>query len=320
MSGFVGIDVSKERLDVAHRPSGKAWQFANDQSGHQELIAALQAEEPELVVLEATGGYEQVAALELATAGLAVAVVNPRQARDFAKALGKLAKTDRIDAQVLAHFAESVRPEPRPLSDEDQRRLEALAQRRRQLVGMLVSEQNRLESCRVEVVRQDIRETIAWLRKRLKDLDKDISREIQKSPLWREKEKLFRSIPGVGPVTVLMLLTEMPELGKLNRKEIAALAGLAPFNDDSGKRDGMRRIWGGRSRVRPMLYMATLIGIRFNPVLRAFFARLCAAGKPKKVAITACMRKLLVQLNAIARDNQPWKYAAASASAAALNP
>lgn len=320
MSGFVGIDISKERLDVAHRPSGKVWQFANDPEGHKELVAALRAEQPELIVVEATGGYEQVVALEMAASGLAVAVINPRQARDFAKALGKLAKTDRIDAQVLAHFAESVRPETRPLADEEQRRLEALAQRRQQLVTMLVSEQNRLESCRVEVVRQDIRETIAWLRKRLKDLDKDISRQLRSSPIWREKEQLFRSIPGVGFVTVVTLLASLPELGKLNRKQIAALVGLAPFNDDSGKRGGQRSIWGGRAQVRSTLYMATLSGVRHNPNLRAFYARLCAAGKPKKVAITACMRKLLVHLNAVARDGVAWRHAAAPALAAALNP
>jgi transposase len=318
--GYVGVDVSKARLDLAHRPSGETWSESNDHAGIQRLVEQVKEIGPELVVLEATGGYEAPAAAALATAGIAVAVVNPRQVRDFAKALNKLAKTDRIDALVLAHFAQAVRPEPRPLSDEAQQRLEALMLRRRQIIEMVVAESNRLESCRVAQVRHDIEETVTWLRRRLKDIDRDLDRAIRDSPVWREREPLFRGVPGVGRVTIAALASELPELGKLNRKQIAALVGVAPFNDDSGKRDGRKRVWGGRSGVRATLYMAAVAAIRCNPVLKPFYAHLCANGKPKKVALVACMRKLLTHLNAMARDGKPWNHLLAATPAAASAP
>lgn len=315
--GFVGIDVSKERLDVAHLPSATPWTETNDEAGIGRLVGRVKEAAPELVVLEATGGYEAAVAIALATAGIPVAVVNPRQVRDFAKAMNKLAKTDAIDAQVLALFGERVRPEPRPLGDESQRELEALLLRRRQLVEMIASERNRLESCRVTKIRADIEETIQWLRRRLKDIDRDLDRAIRNSPVWREREQLFRGIPGVGRVTVAVLASDLPELGKLNRKQIAALVGVAPFNDDSGRRlDGKRHIWGGRATVRAALYMASISAIRCNPVLKPFYAHLRAAGKLPKVALVACMRKLLTMLNAIARDNKPWKHAITAPAAA----
>jgi transposase len=308
--GFVGIDVSKDVLDVAHRPSGSSWAEPNDETGIARLVARLREVKPELVVLEATGGYETAVAIALATAGVAVAVVNPRQVRDFAKAFNKLAKTDAIDADCLALFGERVRPEPRPLGDEAQRQLEALMLRRRQLVEMIASERNRLQSCRVETIRKDIQETIQWLGRRLKDIDRDLDSALRRSPIWREREPLFRSVPGVGRVTVAVLASELPELGTLNRKQIAALVGVAPFNNDSGRRtDGKRQVWGGRASVRATLYMATLKATQTNLVIRAFYARLLATGKPKKVALVACMRKLLTMLNAMARDGRPWAHA-----------
>jgi transposase len=313
---WIGIDVSKKRLDGAHRPSEERWTEANDGPGIARLVARVREAAPELVVLEATGGYEAVVATELATAGIAVAVVNPRQVRDFAKALGILAKTDRIDAAVLARFAEVVHPEPRPLSDEAQQQLEALMLRRRQLVEMLGAERNRLDKCRVAVVRQDIEQTIKWLERRLKDIDRDLDRAIQSSPIWRARDRLFQGIPGVGRVTVAVLLADVPEIGTLNRKQIAALVGVAPFNNDSGQRTGGKRcIWGGRAGARATLYMAALVATRSNHVFRPFYARLLAAGKPKKVALVACMRKLLVMLNAMARDARPWRHALAAAPA-----
>jgi transposase len=308
--GWIGIDVSKQRLDCAHRPSQQCWTEDNDGPGIARLVARVREAAPELVVLEATGGYEAVVATELAMAGICVAVVNPRQVRDFAKALGILAKTDRIDAAVLARFAEVVHPEPRPLSDEAQRQLDALMQRRRQLIEMILAERNRLENCRVAVVRKDIEEVIVLLRRRLKDMDRDLDRAIQSSPIWRARDQLFRGIPGVGRVTVAALLADVPEIGTLNRKQIAALVGVAPFNRDSGQRTGGKRCtWGGRAGVRATLYMAALVASRRNHVFRPFYARLLAAGKPKKVALVACMRKLLITLNAMARDAQPWRHA-----------
>jgi transposase len=315
--GFVGIDVSKASLDVAHLPSGETWTESNDPAGIDRLTGRLKALAPELVVLEATGGYEILLATALSTAGLAAAVVNPRQVRDFAKAVNRLAKTDRLDAGVLALFGERVRPEPRPVGDTQQRRMEALMQRHRQIVEMVVAEGNRLESCREATVREDILETIKWLKRRLKDIDHDLDRELRNSPVWRAREALFRRIPGVGRTTVATLASDLPELGKLNRKQIAALVGLAPFNDDSGtSRKGKRRCRGGRAGVRSVLYMATLTATRFNPVIRSHYARLLAKGKEKKVALVACMRKLLTHLNAIARDNKPWNHALAAGIAA----
>jgi transposase len=316
-TGFVGIDVSKATLDVAHLPSGETWTESNDEAGIGRLVARLQAMGPELAVLEATGGYEVLVATALSTARLAAAVVNPRQVRDFAKALNKLAKTDRIDAVTLALFGERLRPEPRPVADEQQRRMEALMLRHRQIIEMVVAEGSRLESCREATVRADINETIAWLKRRLKDIDRDLDRELRSSPVWREREALFRGIPGVGRTTVATLASDLPELGKLNRKQIAALVGVAPFNADSGTSvKGKRRCWGGRSSVRSVLYMATLAATRHNAVIKAHYAQLLARGKEKKVALVACMRKLLTHLNAMARDNARWNHALAASAAA----
>jgi transposase len=317
-NGFVGIDVSKATLDVAHRPSGEAWRESNDSDGVARLAERLKAAAPELVVLEATGGYEKLVAIKLSTANVPVAVVNPRQVRDFAKAINRLAKTDRIDAEVLALFGERVRPEPRPLADEQQQRMEALMLRHRQIVEMIVAESNRHDQCRNATVCADIDATIKWLKGRLKEIDRDLDRELRSSPVWRDREALFRGIPGVGRTTVAALASDLPELGQLNRKQIVALVGLAPFNDDSGtSKKGKRRCRGGRSGVRSVLYMATLAATRWNPVIKQHFAQLVARGKERKVALIACMRKLLTHLNAMARDNKPWNHALAAPAASA---
>ena len=303
---YVGIDVSKARLDVAVLPSGEVRSSSNDEVGFDELITWFRALGPKLVVMEATGGYEAPLASALAVAGIEVAVINPRLVRDFGKALGKLAKTDRIDAQVIALFAEKVSPEPRPLPDSDTQELAGLVSRRKQISDMLVAEQNRLAATAIAPVRADIQEHITWLRRRLKDADKDLYDRMRKSPLWRVKEQLLRSAPGIGPGNALSLIAMLPELGSLAGKQVAALVGVAPFNRDSGTLRGKRTIWGGRADVRSMLYMGTLSTIRYSPTIGATYARLVAAGKPKKVAIVACMRKLLVRLNAMMRDGKPW--------------
>ena len=303
---YVGIDVSKARLDVAVLPSGEVRSSSNDEVGFDELITWFRALGPKLVVMEATGGYEAPLASALAVAGIEVAVINPRLVRDFGKALGKLAKTDRIDAQVIALFAEKVSPEPRPLPDSDTQELAGLVSRRKQISDMLVAEQNRLAATAIAPVRADIQEHITWLRRRLKDADKDLYDRMRKSPLWRVKEQLLRSAPGIGPGNALSLIAMLPELGSLTGKQVAALVGVAPFNRDSGTLRGKRTIWGGRADVRSMLYMGTLSTIRYSPTIGATYARLVAAGKPKKVAIVACMRKLLVRLNAMMRDGKPW--------------
>jgi len=304
---FAGIDVSKARLDMALRPSGEVMSRPNDEEGIEQLVARLQAAKPTLVVVEATGGLQILAVTALAAAKIPVAVVNPRQVRDFAKALGKLAKTDRIDAAVLAHFADAVRPEPRPLPEKQTRLLAGQMARRRQLTSMLVEEKNRRSAARSKALRDDIDAHIKWLQERIESLDKDLDQRIRQSPLWREKEALLRSVPGVGPIVSRTLMAELPELGALTRKEIAALAGLAPFNQDSGQRQGKRVIWGGRATVRGVLYMATLTAIRWNPVIRTHYERLVAAGKHKKVALVACMRKLLVILNAMVKSGNFWR-------------
>jgi transposase len=309
---FVGIDVSKARLDVHVLPSKAAWSVDNDDSGHRELAKKLVELNPTLVVLEATGGYQTQVVAELAVHKLAVAVVNPRQVRDYAKATGQLAKTDAIDAAVLAGFAAAIRPEPRPLRDEESQELLAMMLRRRQLVDMRTAEMNRLETCRVGRVRRDIQTTITWLTRRIKDVDDDIDKLIRSLPVWRAREELLSSAKGIGPQTARTLMASLPELGTLDRRKVAALAGLAPFNDDSGKSlRGKRRIRGGRAEVRAVLYMATLNATRFNPTIRAMYTRLVAAGKAKKVALIACARKLLTILNAMARTNTPWKLEAA---------
>lgn len=302
---FVGIDIAKSRVDVALRPTGEAWTCGNDGPGIAQIITRLQEVRPALVVLEATGGLEVPLTAALAAAALPVVVVNPRQVRDFAKATGKLAKTDRIDARVLAHFGDAVRPEPRPVPDEVTRGLSALVARRRQVVEMLTAERNRLGSASTSVQAR-ITAHITWLQDELEELDDQLGHAVRESPVWREKESLLRSAPGVGPVLSRTLLADLPELGTLGRKQIAALVGVAPLNRDSGRRCGIRAVWGGRAQVRAVLYMATLVATRFNPVVKAFYEHLLAAGKEKKVAQTACMRKLLTILNAMMKHHTPW--------------
>lgn len=311
---FVGIDVSKQRLDVHVRPSGEQWSVDNDSKGHARLVEKLAALTPTLVVLEASGGYQAAAAAELAANKLAVAIVNPRQVRDFAKATGRLAKTDVLDAAVLAHFAEAVRPEPRAMPDEMTVALHALVTRRRQLIDMRTAESNRLETCHVEQVRRNIKKMIRTLDKQIDNVDDDLDTTIRNSPVWRERENLLSTVIGVGSTTARTLLTHLPELGRLNRRSIAALVGLAPFNDDSGQRFGKRSIRGGRAEVRSVLYMATVTAIRWNPQIQPVYQRLLAAGKKPKVALIACARKLLTILNAMMRTNQSWRLDAAKAA------
>ncbi len=305
MDPYVGVDVSKARLDIAARPSGEMWTVANDEEGIEALLGRLRRMRPSLVVLEASGGYERPVVATLAAAGIPVAVVNPRQARDFAKATGKLAKTDELDAQALAHFAEAVRPEVRPIPDEQAREFAAVLARRRQVVGMLVAEGNRLETS-VSPVRERIEAHIGFLEAELDDLDRDLDKAIRESPVWREKDELLRSVPGVGPKVSATLLADLPELGAVNNKKLAALVGVAPLNRDSGVFRGKRRVWGGRAAVRQMLYMAAVTAARCNPAFQEFYGRLVAAGKPKKVALTACMRKLLAVLNSMLRHGTRW--------------
>jgi transposase len=300
-------------LDVAVRPSGERWQVANDATGITELVPQLQALSPMLIVLEATGGLELPLLAALGSAGQPVVAINPRQVRDFAKAVGKLAKTDALDAQVLAHFAEAVRPTVRPLPDATTQVLAALVTRRRQLVEMLTAEDNRRRSAPA-AIRADIQAHIAWLRKRLKDLDQELGQSLRASPLWREQEDVLRSVPGIGPTVTATLLAELPELGTLGRKQIAALVGVAPLNCDSGTLRGKRTVWGGRATVRAALYMAALVATQHNPVIRALYARLLAAGKLKKVALTACMRTLLVILNALLEHRTRWAPSTAVAA------
>jgi len=308
---YVGIDVSKAHLDIGVRPTNQRWQVENDLEGIVELVKRLAEIKPGLIVMEATGGYEMAAAAELASAGLPVAVVNPRQVRDFAKSLGRLAKTDQIDAQVLARFGEAVRPEARALPDEQTQQLQALLTRRRQIIEMLVAEKNRVRLAHKGVL-AGLNEHITWLEKRLDESDKSLHDLLKNSPIWREKDDLLRSVPGVGPVLATTLLAELPELGALNRKKIAALVGVAPFNCDSGKMHGKRAIWGGRASIRAVLYMATLSSIRCNPVISTFYNRLIQAGKEAKVALVACMRKLLTILNAMVHNHKHWEAALAA--------
>ena len=308
--GFVGIDVAKAELEVVVRPSGARWTVTNNAAGLAQLQERLQASAPSLIVLEATGGYEVAVVAALATAALPVVVLNARQVRDFARATGRLAKTDAIDAGVLAHFAEVVRPPVRPLPDTMTQSLQAWLLRRRQLVEMLLAEEQRRSRAPRPIQRQ-IDQHVRWLRAQLGAVEKDLAQTLRESPVWREKDNLLRSVPGVGPVLTTTLLGDVPELGQLNRKQIAALIGVAPLNRDSGTYRGRRAVWGGRARVRATLYMATLTAARYNPVIRAFYERLVAAGKPKKVALTACMRKLLTILNAMIARRTAWKPPAA---------
>jgi transposase len=301
---FVGIDVSKAQLDVALRP-GDGFEVPHTEAGIGQLVERLQRAGPALIVLEATGGLELPLTGSLAAAGLPVAVVNPRQIRDFAKASGQLAKTDTLDAQLLARFAAVMRPPPRPLPDEQAQALAAVLTRRRQLIEMLVAEKNRLAGAR-PAIRTSLQAHITWLEHALAQTDTDLTQAIRQSPLWREKDDMLRSTPGVGPVLSTTLLANLPELGTLTRKQIAALVGVAPLNRDSGTLRGKRTVWGGRAHVRTALYMGTLVATRFNPVIKAFYQRLCAAGKAKKVALTACMRKLLTILNAMVKHRTLW--------------
>lgn len=302
---YLGIDVAKDELVIAVRPSGAQWTSPNAPAGLAALQERLRALQPALIVLEATGGYELAAVASLGAAGLPVVVVNPRQVRAFARATGRLAKTDRVDAEVLALFAERVRPAVRPLSDEATQDLEALLLRRRQLIEMLTAEKNRLGLAR-KPIRKSLTAHIRYLERELHGTDADLAAAVAASPLWRATEDLLQSVPGIGPVVARTLLAELPELGQLSRREIAALVGVAPVARDSGAQRGRRAIAGGRASVRTALYMATLVASRCNAVIRAHFQRLVALGKPKKVALVACMRKLLVILNAMLRHRTPW--------------
>jgi transposase len=303
---YVGIDVSKAQLDVALRPKGRHWRVGNNDEGIAALVEELQAAVPALVVLEATGGWELPLAAALGAAGLPVAVVNPRQVRDFAKATGRLAKSDRIDAQMLARFAEAVQPLPRPLPDADTKALGELLARRRQIVAMLTAERNRLQLASAPI-RQRIEAHVAWLEQELANLNKEMGQALRQSPLWREQDQLLRSAKGVGPILTATLLVDLPELGTLTRRQIAALVGVAPLSRDSGTLRGKRTIWGGRAPVRAALYMAALVATRHNPVIRAFYQRLRASGKTPKTALVAAMRKLLTILNAMMQHRTPWQ-------------
>ena len=305
-SRFVGIDISKDHLDVHVRPTGDSFRVRYDDAGLVTLVAHLRPLAPVVLVLEATGGYEVTVAATLASAALPVAVVNPRQVRDFARATGQLAKTDTLDARVLALFAEAVRPAARPVPDAQAAALGELIARRRQLVDMLGAEHNRRRLLRDRRLQRHLEAHIAWLEEALRRLDHDLTTLIRSTPVWRETDDLLRSVPGIGPVTAGTLIADPPELGRLDRRRIAALAGLAPIARDSGAFRGRRMIMGGRAHIYRVLYMATLTAITHNPVIRAFHQRLVAAGRPGKVALTAAMRKLLTILNAMLRDRRPW--------------
>ena len=302
---FVGIDVAKAEVVVAIAPGGDVFTIANAPAEAAALAQQLRKLKPQRVVLEATGGYETLVATTLAAAQLPVAVVNPRQVRDFARSTGQLAKTDQIDAGILAAFAQAIPVEVRPLPDQAARALQAVVSRRRQLVEMLTAERQRLLLAD-EAVAPSLHAVIRVLEQQLRDLDDDLQQRLHASPAWREAQDLLKSVPGVGDVVATTLLALLPELGHLNRKAVAKLVGVAPLNRDSGQWRGKRQVWGGRANVRTALYMAALVGTRWNPVLKAFYARLVAAGKPKKLALIACMHKLLLILNAVLRTHQPW--------------
>ena len=308
-ANFVGIDVSKDRLDVHLRPSAKAFAVARNGEGLDELVAELRRTVPTLVVFESTGGFELTVAAALAGAGLPVAVVNPRQIRDFARATGRLAKTDTLDAQTIALFAERVRPEPRPIADAEAQTLAELVARRRQVVEMIGMEANRRRQARGLRVQRSLEATLKTLETQLAELDREIDDNVRGSPVWRAADELLTSVPGVGDITARTLIAELPELGQLDRHRIAALVGVAPINRDSGQMRGHRAIAGGRSSVRNIFFMATLSAIRWNPVIKAHYTQLIARGRPKKVAVVACLRRLLGILNAILRTAAPWQTA-----------
>ena len=306
---FVGIDVAKAELVVSTQPTEERWTVANDERGVHTLVERLRSLEPQLIVLEATGGYELLCVAALAAAGLPVVVVNPRQVRDFAKATGQLAKTDRIDADILARFADKVRPTVRPLADADAQELAALLARRRQLLDMLQAERNRLGQVfgrGKQHVKKSLKSHIAFLEREVRMTDTDLGEMVRRSPAWRERDELLQSVPGVGPVLSRTLLADLPELGRLSRREIAKLVGVAPLSRDSGTMRGRRFVQGGRASVRAVLYMAALVATKRNAVIRTFYLRLLAAGKPKKLALVACMRKLLTILNVMVRTAQRW--------------
>jgi transposase len=310
---WIGVDVSKAHLDIAVRPTGEHWRCATTDAALVALRERVQALQPTLIVLEATGGLELRAATVLLEAGLPVAIVNPRQVRDFARAIGQLAKTDRLDAHVLAHFGEAVGPALRPLPDAATHELQALLARRRQVVEMLTAEKNRRAQAAAPV-RPRIEAHIRWLEQSLQELERDLDQALRTSPAWRVQDERLQSVPGVGPVLSLTLLAHLPELGTLSRQEIAALVGVAPRNRDSGTWRGKRTCWGGRAHVRALLYLGALSATRWNPVIRAFYERLCTAGKPRKVALMACMRKLLTILNAMVRQQTTWRAPAVAAA------
>jgi transposase len=307
---FVGIDVAKQQLDVHLRPTDESFRLGRDDAGLTALVERLQRLAPVLVVLEATGGYEITVAAALGSAGLPVAVVNPRQIRHFARATGTLAKTDALDARVIALFAEAIQPVARPLPSAAAQALAERVARRRQLNEMLGAERNRHQQGRDPRLQRRIATHIRWLTQALADLEAELDDNIRSSPLWRATDNLLQSVPGIGDVTAYTLIADLPELGRLDRRKIAALVGIAPINRDSGTLRGRRMIGGGRPMVRCVLYMATLTAVRFNPVIALFYQRLIAAGRPKKVALTAAMRKLLTILNAILRDQRPWQQPA----------
>jgi len=307
---FAGIDISKSHVDIDIYPKPHCQRFDNTETGRALAVQSLLKLKPTLIVVEATGGYETPLVAAIAVAGLSVAVINPRQGRDFAKAIGVLAKTDRVDAQVLARFAQAVRPEARPQPSAETTELAALLTRRRQLVEMITAENNRLHMA-VPLVAKEIGKHVTWLEKCLKATDGDLDDMIRQSPAWQHKVALMTTVPGMGRVTAIALLAQLPELGALGTREISGLVGVCPYSRDSGSMRGRRTIWGGRSAVRAALYMAALVGSRHNPILKTFYQRLTASGKPKKVALVACMRKLLVILNAMMKHDQAWHYEAA---------
>ena len=311
---YAGIDVSKAQLDIDTYPDAAPKHFANDETGRLAACAYLQSAQVRLIVVEATGGLESPLVALAASSGLAIAVINPRQARDFAKAIGVLAKTDKVDALVLARFAEAVKPPVRALKPDEVLQLAAILTRRRQLIEMITAEGNRQASAATGIAKQ-IRQHISWLEKRLKEADDDLDQSIRSSPLWQHKAEIMQSIPGVGRVTATSLLADVAELGTLNRRQISALIGVCPYSRDSGKSRGRRSIWGGRARVRAVLYMAALVATRHNPVILAFYQKLVGAGKPKKVAIVACMRKLLVTINTMLKTDTTWNPKTAAISA-----
>ena len=307
MENYVGIDIAKDSMDVTVHEGKETWVYTNDEQGLAKLVSKMKKLIPCLIVMESTGSYELAVASELHSQGFPVAVVNPRHIRDFARSVGILAKTDVLDAKVIARYAAQVQPTPRALPEEEAKRLGVIMARRRQIIAMRTAEKNRLHQAD-PAVKEGIKEHIDWLNQKLDDIDKELGRMIESNPEWKEKNDIIQSVPGVGPNLAMTLLSDFPELGSLNRKQIASLSGLAPFNRDSGKMRGKRTIWGGRSSVRSASYMSAFSAIRWNPLLKTFYQRLRTAGKLRKVAMVACMRKLLCLLNAMLRNKTIWDY------------